>query len=336
MRNLFGKALAQLKEGKDIILSTVIASSGSVPRGAGARMLTTDEGRLDGTVGGGAVEYACIVKSKDILKEKRSFAHPFYLRKNDKEDLGMICGGDVEIYFSYLGADEKNIALLQRIEAFYEANETSWIILDITEGEGKDIILYGRESGFIGAEIDEAIKTQLSNRPKKIVVGSKTYYTEKLVNSERVFIFGGGHVSQSLVPVLAKLKFRCVILEDREEFCNKELFEGVEETLLIDNERVHDFIDIHEEDYICIMTRGHKADTIVQAQALRSPAHYIGVIGSRRKIAGVRSKLKEMGFTEEELDRVITPIGLEIKAETPDEIAISIAGQLIMDRAGRE
>ena len=124
-------------------------------------------------------------------------------------------------------------------------------------------------------------------------------------------------------------------MDDRPEFACAELFPAAEEGLLIDFQHVADYVSIGPEDYVCVMTRGHAFDAVVQAQALRTPACYIGVIGSRHKAAGVRASLKEQGFSDQELDRIITPIGLEIKAETPAEIAISIAGQMILHRAER-
>ena len=108
-------------------------------------------------------------------------------------------------------------------------------------------------------------------------------------------------------------------------------YEGVDERIL--EEIVTDYVSIGEEDYVCVMTRGHKDDTIVQEQILRTPAAYIGVIGSRRKKASVFRVLKEDGFTDRDLERITTPIGLEIGAETPAEIAISIAAQMIEVRA---
>ena len=106
--------------------------------------------------------------------------------------------------------------------------------------------------------------------------------------------------------------------------------------MLIDFERIADFITVTEEDYVCVMTRGHAFDAVVQAQMLRTPACYIGVIGSAAKRAGVYKKLKEeYGFVDADFARITSPIGLPIKAETPAEIAISIAGQMIELRATR-
>lgn len=151
----------------------------------------------------------------------------------------------------------------------------------------------------------------------------------------KVYIFGGGHVAQALAQVLVFLEFSCVILEDREEFLKKELFPREVQLRRIDNQRIGESVPIREEDCVCIMTRGHKDDLVIEAQVLQTKASYIGVIGSRRKAAYVAEKLrKEYHILPEEIGRIHTPIGLPIGAETPEEIAVSIAAELIRHRAG--
>jgi len=159
---------------------------------------------------------------------------------------------------------------------------------------------------------------------------------EDLKTKDRAYIFGGGHVAQELVPVLSHVGFRCVVMDDREEFTKKELFPGAEEVICGDLQNIADYMTIGNDDYVCVMTRGHAYDTVVQAQVLKCRPTYCGVIGSAFKAAGVRRTLKEeYGLLDEELDLVTTPIGLNIKGETPAEIAISIAAQMILHRAER-
>ena len=176
----------------------------------------------------------------------------------------------------------------------------------------------------------------LTRHPQRVQVNGRELYIEQLNSPGKVYIFGGGHVAQELVPVLSHVGFACVVMDDREEFSKPELFPGARQVILGDFRRIGDFISIGEEDYVCVMTRGHAFDTLVQAQVLKCAPCYCGVIGSRHKAAGVRKILKEeYGLTEAELDRVTTPIGLDIKGETPAEIAISIAAQMILVRAER-
>ena len=148
-----------------------------------------------------------------------------------------------------------------------------------------------------------------------------------------VYIFGAGHVARALVPVLSAVEFRCIVLDDRPEFADATLFPEAEQVLLCDFSNVAKSIAITERDYGVVMTRGHIFDAQVQAQMMRTSARYIGVMGSASKRAFVRENMGELGFTEEEIKRVKTPIGLNINSDTPAEIAVSIAAELIMVRA---
>ncbi len=336
MRNLFQLLHNALSQNHDAVLVTVVASSGSTPRGAGARMLITKEGRLAGTIGGGAVEYRSQQLAQTVLQQKSSRLEYFQLHKNQVQDLGMICGGDVNVYFQYIPAgDPKCLALTEHIDSLYSQGEQSWLITDITQGHQGGLAVYSKKSGLFGIDIPSGIISQLNSRPARHQDGQNFYYCEKLIQAGTVYIFGGGHVAQALVPALSAVDFRCIVLEDREDFCRKELFPGADQTVLIDTSRITDFITVREDDYIVIMTRGHKDDALIQAQALRTPAHYIGVIGSARKTAGVCAMLREQGFTDKDFSRITTPIGLNIGSETPAEIAVSITAQLILVRAGR-
>ena len=328
MRNMLKTIQARLTAGEDLVLVTVIASSGATPRGAGARMLVGKEGRLCGTIGGGAVEYRSEQIAAKVLEEKTSLGQDFTLTKDDVQNLGMICGGACNVFFHYLPAgDGHTLALAEKAEAEFQKGRDLWLLTDVS-GNG-EMGLYTPEGGFWGISCDEG---KLSRHPERI----GDIFAEQINASGRVYIFGGGHVAQELVPVLAHVGFRCVVMDDRAEFTKPELFPGAEEVLCGDLRRIGEYMSIGSEDYVCVMTRGHAYDTVVQAQVLKCRPTYCGVIGSAFKAAGVRKTLKEeYGLLDEELDLVTTPIGLNIKGETPAEIAISIAAQMILHRAER-
>ncbi|MDL2294392.1 XdhC family protein [Ruminococcaceae bacterium OttesenSCG-928-D13] len=145
---------------------------------------------------------------------------------------------------------------------------------------------------------------------------------------------GGGHVSQELVPLLSRVGFRCVVFDDRPEFTTEALFPDAVARITGDFENIAASLEIGPGDYVTVMTRGHSYDLEVQRQVLARPSAYVGVIGSRSKIAAVNKRLLEAGVPQREIDRVHTPIGLPIKAQTPAEIAVSIAAEMILIRAG--
>lgn len=335
MQKLSDVLLDNMECGRETVLLTIYRRTGSAPRGAGAHMVVGAEGRIFGTIGGGAVEYEAEQRALKVLQEKSSCLEQYCLRENDVRDLGMVCGGKVDVAFSYLDPDntemKEAIAFWRRLE---RAEETVWMILDLRDGGEGGLAFYGRRSGSGGMEVPDAVLDRMVRAYGIVEVDGRRYYYERMTQPGRVYIFGGGHVAQALVPALAAVDFTCVVLEDREEFCRPELFPHAERIMQIDMQKIADAVTITEEDYVCVMTRGHKDDTLVQEQILRTPARYIGVIGSRRKKAAVFLALMESGLTEEDLARITTPIGLEIQAETPAEIAVSIAAQMIQVRAG--
>ena len=329
MRDMLKTIHNRLLRGEDLVLVTVIASSGATPRGAGARMLAGKQGRICGTIGGGAVEYRSEQIAARVLAEKCSLGHDFTLTKDDVQDLGMICGGACSVFFHFIpGGDAHTLALCERAEEAFKGGRDLWLLTDV--GAGDTMGLYTPEQGFWGIPVPQGLV--LSRHPER----TGDIFSEQIGTSGRVYIFGGGHVAQELVPVLAHVGFRCTVMDDREEFTRPELFPGAESVICGDLQKISDHMSIGSEDYVCVMTRGHSHDTVVQAQVLRCRPAYCGVIGSPHKAAGVRRTLKEdYGLTDEALDLVTTPIGLPIKGETPAEIAISIAAQMILRRAER-
>jgi xanthine/CO dehydrogenase XdhC/CoxF family maturation factor len=152
---------------------------------------------------------------------------------------------------------------------------------------------------------------------------------------ERALLFGAGHISQALCPLLVTVGFRPVVFDCRPELATRKLFPTAEEVICGDFTSIKDHLTVTEEDFVVIMTNGHMHDFQVEEQILRGPFAYVGVIGSRTKTASVNRRLREAGIPEESIAQVHTPIGTAIQAVTPAEIAVSIAGEMILCRAER-
>lgn len=341
MERSFKELQQVLEKGEEAVLVTVLASSGSAPRGAGARMLVKRDGQIQGTIGGGGVEYRAVQIALEAMRERVSYIKGFTLTKDQVSDMGMVCGGDVTVYFQYISPDDSVTrgVCAQVLEAF-RRDEDTWLLLDISEETCWRMGICGREgwedTPFAGMlermlEKDEGV---FSCRARQYQVEGRMLYIEPLVQAGAVYIFGGGHVARELVPVLAHVGFRCVVMDDREEFCSPQRFPMACRTVVGDMERIADHLTICEKDYVCVMTRGHSTDYLVQRQVLACRPRYVGVIGSRNKVAMVTERLLEDGFSREEIAACHMPIGTRICAETPAEIAISIAGELIAVRAG--
>lgn len=336
MKHLLSETIRCMDEGLSCVLCTVVASSGSTPRGAGARMLITKEGRVCGTIGGGAVEYRAEHMAADILASGASQQKAFNLSRGDVEGLGMICGGNVQVFFQHIAADDnKTKHVLLRCFDEIQKNNNVWLVTDITD-EAVWQMGFICDHGLFGLDIPDGLSGRLMcSRAVRAELAGRQYYSEPVCRSGRVIIFGGGHVAQELAPVLSHVGFYCIVFDDRPEFASAKLFPTAEQVIAGDFSDISGYIDITKDDYVVIVTRGHAHDYTAEEHALRSGAGYVGMIGSKQKIAATAEKLRQAGIPQQAIDSVYTPIGVSIKAETPAEIAVSIAGELISVRAER-
>jgi xanthine dehydrogenase accessory factor len=346
VKDLFLAARALLLEKKDLILASIIRSSGSTPQGAGAKMLVGGEGRLAGTIGGAAAEHLAIEESKKLIAEKKSARREYILRPNEAADIGAKCGGEFSVYLAYL--DSGDPALLPFVDAIlsaFSAGGPSWLFTRVDKGgaddvsgtEGRAVMgVAGAVSAWLGTAGTGDVSNLCGEEPVLVSEGGSLWFCEALVPSGFVYIFGGGHVAQALVPLLAGLDFRCVVFDDRGEFTRPELFPGAVKTITGDFSDPGSLVQLSEKDYAVIVTRGHVWDVKAEAFALGSKARYIGIIGSASKHEFVRGKLSGLGFTPGEINasRVHAPVGIPIGSRTPAEIAVSIAAELIRERSG--
>ena len=327
MNRIFSKLLYLLEKKQDTVLAMIIKEDGSAPRGCGSAMLIGDEGHILGTVGGGAVEKQSEELAAKLLKEKRSEVKDFILNTNDVEDIGMVCGGNVSVYFQYISAEEKGWAdIAAKILECCEEKTPVWLIFHL---DGSLASLADKEGNIIAGAEEPDAKDLLAEG----CIANGKHFSMMLQPGERALLFGGGHCSKALAPLLKTVGFRVTIFDNRPEFVTREMHPSAEKLICGDFEKLSDYIDFRDDDYIVIMTSGHNFDFQVEEQVLRRPAAYVGVIGSARKTASVNARLREAGVPEEAIAFVHTPIGTKIKAVTPEEIAVSIAGEMILERA---
>jgi len=159
--------------------------------------------------------------------------------------------------------------------------------------------------------------------------GEMEFFIEPINPAPHIYIFGGGHCGYPLARFSTQLGFQYTIIEDRQEFASAERFPNAHEILLGDIKEIAGKIDIGSSDYITIVTRNHELDYIALRNIIKKPAKYIGLIGSKRKRQQIFKSLLNDGIGQKEIDRIHTPIGLDINAETPEEIAISILAEII-------
>lgn len=345
MNDVFTQLEVELRHNRPAVLLTIIARHGSAPRGVGSHQLVRADGTTVGTIGGGIAEYKAIEAGKQAICQGKSRLIDFILHPANMNDIGAVCGGEATVFCQYIAPDMPNILpCVQHIIKAQEMHEAYELVISLGNVEQWAMAAVGAETISCGPEASrkalvELVATKptwLQNLRGLVTSGADTWYGEPLSYPGTVFIFGGGHVAYALVPVLTRLGFPCVVVDDREEFANPQRFPEAVDTVVTDLASLPPSLIITPYDYVCIMTRGHVGDYVVERQVLPCKPYYLGVIGSKQKLAFVRSKLLKDGFTDADIDAVHAPIGLPISAATPDEIAISIAGELIAVRARRE
>ena len=318
MRELFLAIQKQLATGASCYLIALIESEGSTPRSSGAYMLVGESGYLYGTIGGGGMEYAAQLTAQKRLRDgmTASFAQHYDL----SPQAGMACGGSCQVQFCYLPANAATARLVEQGLAALAVQEPWWLLLPLGDTAcscaiKKDLPLAGHR-GVV--ELDKV-----------------HYYAEQYSYDGRVYVFGAGHVARELVPLLCHLGFSCVVFDDRAEFADAGIFPQADVVQQVDFRALDAVCQLLARDYAVVMTRGHVHDANCERFLLTTPVSYIGIMGSKNKAALARAALLSEGYSEKQLARVTTPIGISIGSETPAEIAVSIAAQLIQVRAKR-
>ncbi len=315
MLKLFEKLRDGLVAGQNRMLVATVESTGSSPRSAGAYMLVGRDGYICGTIGGGELEYRATALARQLLEQGRGELVDYDLSNDTAAGLGMICGGRTKVLFTCFLHDRAADLEFARLAVEHAENRKPYaLLLPLAEGT--------------------ALIRQNPSVPRWAFgyrEGEASYYAEQFNFDGKVYIYGAGHLSRELVPLLSHLGFSCLVSDDREEFAAEEFFPDALAVNKVDFSDIGD--PVKESDYIIIATRGHLADWDCIRFALHTPAKYIGVVGSRRKVKYIRENLTAEGYTEADIDRIISPIGISIDSETPAEIAVSIAAQLIQIRA---
>jgi len=262
MKELIRILKKQSDKGDPSVLVTVIDVSGSAPQKVGAKMLVSKEGRrLWGTIGGGTIENLALQQAKIQIREQKPLLKQYELKEEGKDSTGMLCGGNMSIFYDVLGTITK------------------------------------------------------------------------------VYILGAGHISQKLALLLTMLGFWTVIIDDREEYLH-ESFKSIEGAELLSGPLPHylDTIKFEPESYVVIVTYSHELDENVLKYLLTEKSQnilqlkYLGMIGSKRKVKEIFSRLQSQGVSKSQLDGIHAPIGVPIGSQTPEEIAVSIAAEIIKVR----
>jgi xanthine dehydrogenase accessory factor len=316
----------------------------------GTNFLVCQDGSLTGSIGGGSLEARVIEAAEGLLGRDAALVMEIRMTGEDVAGTEMICGGDVDVLVqSMTPVDIKVREALEGVLRIMERGGEGILAVGPLPEKGREdevgVVLCRPDAEPIGnmpeeKRVLELIRPHLestlkSKAPYLIPYGGEDQWIllEPLFSEPTVIIFGGGHISVKLAPILDTVGFKVVVVDDRVEFANQDRFPEARQIVVADFLKCFDQLEFTPETYCIIVTRAHLHDKTVLENVLARPTRYVGMIGSRRKRNMVYEALVKEGLPPERLKEVYAPIGLPIGAETPEEIAISISAELIQVRA---
>jgi xanthine dehydrogenase accessory factor len=353
MRKIYETIDKLSEKGRTGVVATIIRQTGSAPRGTGTKCLILDDGSLVGTIGGGILEARTLEAAREIFDTGLPVRLYFSLQGSDVAGTDMLCGGQVEVFLEPVSARNPTHIKIFRMAGKSLSQGGGGLLITLIDREkwqragvpkmflGKDGEKVGSLQGAQGIEDALFEKSGKLMRSRNLSLFSmrddqgnlSEVLVEPVVADSFLYVFGAGHVSKQIVPLANRVGFHVAVIDDREEFADPGLFPEADEIHCTPFEGVMESLVIDKSAFVVIVTRGHVHDKTVLAQSLKTGAKYIGMIGSRRKRDIIYQKLLEEGFTQKDIGRVHSPIGLDIGAETPEEIAVSIVAELIQVRA---
>ena len=339
------KLLEVLIREKGLVLATVVEAAGSTPQVPGAMAVFGRHGLLAGTVGGGLVEGRTQAAALGALEDKRCRLIELALEAEPDDEEGAVCGGKLSVLVDPLVADSRPV-FERALEGFRKRRPG--LILTLIRPLGGGFVHTGREwlpeTGFADparphaamVTTEELADVLRSGRPRFFKAEDFSVFAEPVRPLPHLIVAGAGHVGKAVAHLGSLLDFEVTVIDDRAEFANRDNIPEADTLTVGDIAGALAAVPDSEENYFVIVTRGHRHDAEALRAVIRRPAAYVGMIGSRTKVDLVRREFLEKGWaTEAEWARVRAPVGVEIGSQTVEEIAVSIAAELVMVRAGR-
>lgn len=302
--------LVQLQTNDRVYLLTVIQNLGSSPGRKGFKMLISSSGYIYGSIGGGVMEYELVEELKDHLQQTTTstFSRRLIHQGRGTFGSGMICSGEQTVIAHPL--DKSHLSWVQTILDSLKKNKPKTILLSPTH------------IGFSETEIPSQYSSQWQD-------DTNWQFKEQIGFQNTLYIIGGGHVGLAVSELFQKLNFHIVVFDNRDQLNTLAQNRYAQHKEVIDYASISEHLKEGNDRYVVIMTNKYTDDKLVLSKLLRKQFKFIGVLGSVAKLKTMWEVLQNEGFTQAELAKVSAPIGISIKSQTPEEIAVSIAAQII-------
>ena len=349
MNYSYPKLLEILIEGQGLVLATIVEAEGSAPQVVGALAIFSEAGLVAGTVGGGLLEARAGAAARKAQSDGKARLVSIRLDADPSDMEGAICGGAVRVLVDPGVARDRSV-----FEKALEGGRThrpGYLTTRIRTIEGDIVSVKRNWLAADGSSHDESPDTEMGDFPGEVSFdetgglvwpylfkGEKGLtFVEFVQPLPRLIIAGAGHVGRAVARIGRLLDFSVMVIDDRPEFANAEGIPEADEIIVGDIGESVGNIEVSASNYFVIVTRGHQKDAEALRAVIGRPAAYVGMIGSRSKINIMRSEFLENGrATEEDWAKVHAPIGLDIGSKTVEEIAVSIAAELVLVRSKRK
>ena len=350
MESVFKAAVEELDDHKPMVVATVVRTSGSTPQKSGAKLLVREDGSGVGTLGGGCVEGDIWFAAQELLKRGGDAeVRDYQLNEDLAAQDGLVCGGTMYFLIDPIReVDPYREFAAKAVDAYAGGSPMAIVNVtgapagsEVTVGAKMLVRENGETEGGLGDEVLEAM-TVVKARDL-MAMGKNDYlrlddsvecYIEAYTTPPTLVLIGGGHVSKAIAPIAKSVGFRIFVFDDREQFSNPERFPEADITMVGDYRDGFDKMPINANSFVVVASRGHQFDDAAVSGALRTPASYIGLLGSKRKTILIFEELIRNGYDSEELRRINAPIGLDIGGRTPEEIALSVMSEIVAFRLG--
>ena len=350
MKEVFHEAANELRQGKQAVVATVVRTKGSTPQKPGAKLLVRDDGSGVGTLGGGCVEGDIWFAAKELMRRGGPAEYRDYqLNEELAAQDGLVCGGTMYFLIDPVYSPDEYLPYAEEIDRAYEGGQSVAMATVIKPADGGDVSvgakLFIREDGSTEGTLgSETADGEAVDRAQELMVHGKNesltskdgaeYFIEAYTTPPQLVLCGGGHVSRAIASLAKPLGFRLYITDDREEFANKERFPEADILIVKRPEEAIPELPINTNSFIIIATRGHRFDNVALEAAVKTPARYVGLLGSKRKTILIYEDLVRSGVPVDRIKEIRSPLGLDIHARTPEEIAVSIIAEVLMFRLG--
>ncbi|MDZ4686843.1 MAG: XdhC family protein [Planctomycetaceae bacterium] len=340
MRDILLLLDQMIRAGRKVCYTALVETRGSTPQKAGAAMLVFPDGSQAGTLGGGCVEAEVKRRALAKLEEGTPDLLTFQLDSDYGWDDGLICGGRMKMLVDPVRPGD-DVGYFRQLADLLIAGRgcTEAVIIDAEQSCGRagerwlldeqGNVIASRRGDTPPSSVEEHLRL-LADRPRPYVTGGVSYlpYLPRC----RLVIVGAGHVGQKVADLAAEVDFDVWVIDDRQEYCNPDRFPKAQRLIVAPIDEALGGLEVDRDTYCIIVTRGHNHDEEALFHLAKTPARYVGLIGSRRKIKLIFSDLLRDGISREALSKVFAPLGFEIGSQTVPEIAISIVAELIAHR----